>query len=217
MPADEPHRRSDESRALRAPGRASPAALSREPIPPQEVHCISRPAGGIRQAFSRQSRGRGRLGARASCRRIPPSVDSAREMDKEDCMKRIIVSLAVFFLASVALVGSAAAVERSYVILSRGQGAGSTAIGDVVAAAGGAVTDQFESIGIVVATSADPGFLAAVLADPRVVEAAEDVEVQWLPPNETTQAVQETETGEPGAQGVNSEPYNGYLRSEEHV
>jgi subtilisin family serine protease len=74
------------------------------------------------------------------------------------------------------------------VILARGQGAGSTAFAGAVAAAGGTVTSQLEGIGVIVASSADPNFAVNAAAIPEVQSVAEDVEIQWIPPNE--QAVQ---------------------------
>lgn len=70
---------------------------------------------------------------------------------------------------------------RSYVIVARGQGSGSTAIDDLVSAAGGTITGSLAAIGVVFASSSNSQFLAAVTADPRIQEAAEDVEVNWIP------------------------------------
>jgi len=70
---------------------------------------------------------------------------------------------------------------KDYVIVARGQGSGSTALADVVANAGGTITGGQDAIGVVFATSDNPNFLAAVTADSRVQQAAEDVQIRWIP------------------------------------
>ncbi len=96
-------------------------------------------------------------------------------------------------------------VTRHYLVLAKGQGLGSTAFLNSVAGAGGTVTGVIDEIGVVLADSSSPTFLADITADRAVQDAAEDPEIQWLPPNE--QAVEATGIG---AAGVNSEPYWGY-------
>lgn len=95
---------------------------------------------------------------------------------------------------------------RSYLILARSQGAGSADLDDLVAAAGGAVTGRLPQIGVVLATSASPDFLARVSADARVQQAAEDLEVPWIPDEHAT-LVQASDLQ---ANGLNSEPYWAY-------
>ncbi len=96
---------------------------------------------------------------------------------------------------------------KTFVILSHGQGAGSTDLDGTIAAAGGEITARYDAIGVVVATTANPDFLTTIAADPRVQNVAEDIEVQWIP----TENAVEAAAIEPGETGVNSEPYNGYL------
>jgi subtilisin family serine protease len=123
-------------------------------------------------------------------------------------MRRVVL----LFLGSLVVVGlygdhiKAQDVTRHYLIVAKGQGLGSTAFLNSVAAAGGTVTGVIEDIGVVLADSSDQAFLANIKAEPSVQDAAEDVEIQWLPPNEP--AVEATL--EPQPDGVNSEPYYGY-------
>lgn len=112
------------------------------------------------------------------------------------------------FLALVLAGGAALAADapRAYLILAWTQGRGSTNLDDLVSAAGGAITGRLPDIGVVLATSANPGFLAQVSSDARVQQAAEDVEVPWLPDVHAT-AAQESGLQ---ANGLNSEPFWGY-------
>ena len=116
--------------------------------------------------------------------------------------------LSSLFLALV--LGGAAALAadapRPYLILAKGQGPGSTNLDDLLTAAGGTITGRLPDIGVVLATSAHPDFLALVAADPRVQQAAEDIEVPWVPDEHAT-AVRESDLQ---TQGLNSEPYAGY-------
>jgi subtilisin family serine protease len=119
-------------------------------------------------------------------------------------MKRLLT----FFVIAAALVAladplMAAAADKTYLILTKGQGKSSTAIDDLLAAAGGSVVTRLEAIGVVVASSANPDFLNAIARDPRVAQAAEDVEVQWLPPLRTS----DVEAFDVVAQGLNSETF----------
>ncbi len=115
-------------------------------------------------------------------------------------------AVAVAALLSTRGVGAQAS-AKTFLILTHAQGPGSAALDDAVQAAGGAVTARYDEIGVVVASSANPGFLAAIAADARVQQAVEDVEIQWIP----TENAIEAGSIEPGVDGVNSEPYNGYL------
>jgi lantibiotic leader peptide-processing serine protease len=122
-------------------------------------------------------------------------------------MRRVLL----LFLGSFVVVGlygdhvKAQDVTRHYLIVAKGQGLGSTAFLNSVTAVGGTVTGVLEDIGVVLADSSDQAFLANIKAEPAVQDAAEDVEIPWLPPNE--QAVEAIGV-EPA--GVNSEPYWGY-------
>src|SRR5262245_27418080 len=72
-------------------------------------------------------------------------------------------------------------VNKTYVFMAKGQGAGSTSF---AAALGASVIAQYDETGIVVAQSADPNFPAQAAALSGVQSVTEDVEVQWIPPNE---------------------------------
>ncbi|WP_243288110.1 S8 family serine peptidase [Geothrix terrae] len=118
-------------------------------------------------------------------------------------------SLPTGLFLTLALAGGvalAADAPRAYLILARGQGRGSTNLDDLVASAGGAITGRLPDIGVVLATSANPAFLAQVTADARVQQAAEDLEVPWLPDVHAT-AAQDSDLQ---ANGLNSEPYWSY-------
>jgi subtilisin family serine protease len=123
-------------------------------------------------------------------------------------MRRVVL----LFLGSLVVVGlygdhiKAQDVTRHYLIVAKGQGLGSTAFLNSVAAAGGTVTGVLEDIGVVLADSSSPEFLANIKAEPAVQDAAEDVEIQWISPSEP--AVEATVQPQPD--GVNSEPYWGY-------
>jgi lantibiotic leader peptide-processing serine protease len=71
--------------------------------------------------------------------------------------------------------------NKTYVIMAQGQGSGSTSF---AAALGSSVIAQYDEIGIVVAQSADPNFPAQAAALSGVQSVTEDVEVQWISPNE---------------------------------
>lgn len=120
-------------------------------------------------------------------------------------MKRLPTRL---FLALVLAGGATLAAEgpRPYLILTKGQSADSLSLDDLMASAGGTITGRLPEIGVVLASSDNPGFLALVTADARVQQAAEDIEVPWLPDEHAT-AAQESDLQ---ATGLNSEPYWGY-------
>lgn len=120
-------------------------------------------------------------------------------------MNRFTTVLSLIFLLSLGVV-SAADAPLNYLIVAKGHGPGSADLDDIVALAGGAVTAKIPEIGIVLASSANPGFLALVAADQRVQQAAEDIEVQWII-NEHAVAANESDLQ---AQALNSEPYSGY-------
>jgi subtilisin family serine protease len=109
----------------------------------------------------------------------------------------------VFLLTGVlVLSASGQSSNKSYLLLSRTQGAGSTPFAQSL---GPALVANLKAIGVVIATSSDPNF-ATWAATLRGVQAvAEDPEIQWLPKEPAVQLTGVT------ADGVNSEPYNGYL------
>ncbi len=120
-------------------------------------------------------------------------------------MKRLST---IFFIVLVILggVGFAADTPHNYLIVAKGHGPGSADLDDLMAYAGATITGKIPEIGVVLAASANPDFLAIVNADTRVQEAAEDIEVQWLP-RENVFGVAESDLQ---ATGVNSEPYWSY-------
>jgi lantibiotic leader peptide-processing serine protease len=129
-------------------------------------------------------------------------------------MKRALAPLASL-LASVTVLAAVVSPERvtaqaapqDYVILTNAQGSGSTRSVVGAAAGYGTVTQDLESIGVVLARSTNPGFAAALAGQPGVAAVAPDSKVQWISPRERT--VQATGL-RPGPSGVNTEPYIGY-------
>jgi len=114
----------------------------------------------------------------------------------------------VLFIVLVLLgvVGFAADTPHNYLIVAKGHGPGSTDLDDLMAYAGAAITAKIPEIGVVLASSANPDFLAIVNADARVQEAAEDIEVQWI----NNELFVEASESDLQITGVNSEPYWGY-------
>jgi subtilisin family serine protease len=102
--------------------------------------------------------------------------------------------------------GFAADTPHNYLIVAKGHGPGSTDLDDLMGYAGATITAKIPEIGVVLATSANPDFLAIINADARVQEAAEDIEVQWI---NNEQFVEASES-DLQITGVNSEPYSGY-------
>jgi len=120
-------------------------------------------------------------------------------------MRRILaVMVFVFVLFAGAALASGA--PTNYLIVAKGHGQGSADLDNIVARAGGAITAKIPEIGVVLASSFNPNFLAVVTADLRVQEAAEDIEVQWI---NNEQFVEASES-DLQVTGVNSEPYWGY-------
>src|ERR1035437_7063289 len=105
----------------------------------------------------------------------------------------------------VLALATGAAAANSYVIVSPGQGAGSTAaVAAAVRAANGTVTKNFDKIGVIVAESNNSNFMASVTASRAAISIAQDTEVQWIKPVAT-----EATSISPGPTGVNSEPFWG--------
>lgn len=86
-------------------------------------------------------------------------------------------------LLSLVVAGSSLAQNstKTYLVLARGQGAGSTSF---ASALGANVIAQYDAIGVVVAQSSDPNFAAQAAALSGVQSVTEDQEVQWISPNE---------------------------------
>jgi len=120
-------------------------------------------------------------------------------------MRRI---LAVMVFVSVLFAGAALAsgAPTNYLIVAKGHGQGSADLDNLVARAGGVITAKIPEIGVVLVSSFNPNFLAVVTADLRVQQAAEDIEVQWIP----REKVVEVSESDLQITGVNSEPYWGY-------
>lgn len=93
-----------------------------------------------------------------------------------------------------------AANAKSFVILTTGQ-----PVGDAVAAAGGVLVDDYPAVGVAIADADSPDFLARIVRSKSVRTAVEDVTFQAF----GDLVVQEAGL-DPGAQGVNSEPFVGY-------
>lgn len=94
-------------------------------------------------------------------------------------LKRTLSLIAVLvFTVSLTL---AQAGPTTYIIMAKGQGAGSTSF---AAALGSSVIAQYDGIGIVVAQSSDPNFPAQAAALAGVQSVTADQEVQWIPPSE---------------------------------
>lgn len=125
-------------------------------------------------------------------------------------MKRLMtigVVIGLLVGAMLTLHPLAAGVMRDYVIVAKSQGHGSTSIDDAVASAGGTITGKLEGIGVVLASSDNPDFLAAVVRDARVQQAAEDVDVQWIPDNENPSPA-DNMAAQASALSVNNEPFS---------
>jgi lantibiotic leader peptide-processing serine protease len=123
----------------------------------------------------------------------------------------------LFRLVLIVLVGavvctsplSAQNQKMNYVILAKGQGTGSTSFAKSL---GPALVSNLEKIGVVTATSSDPGFAAWALAMSGVQAVAQDPEIQWLPKEVTLRLnVKQAGPHTVKAEAVNAEPFNGYL------
>lgn len=93
-----------------------------------------------------------------------------------------------------ALVTSVAAAQNSktYIILAKNTGAGST--NSFAASLGSSLVAQYDEAGIVVAQSSDPNFANWAASQPGVGQVAEDQVVNWLP-NETSIQVNAADAG----------------------
>ena len=119
---------------------------------------------------------------------------------------RRIVAVMVFVFVLFAGAALASSAPTNYLIVAKGHGQGSADLDNLVARAEGVITAKISEIGVVLASSFNPNFLAVVTADLRVQKAAEDIEVQWIP----TEKVVEASESDLQVTGVNSEPYWGY-------
>jgi subtilisin family serine protease len=128
-------------------------------------------------------------------------------------MRKAILGAPIFGVAATVgfsfagATANAAGQAKRYIVITKAQGSGSTAIGNAVKAAGGAVQTRVDTIGALAVTSDRDDFAAQLKKDARVQYVLDDVEVQWLP---DVHAVEANET-DLQQQGVNSEQYNAYL------
>ena len=94
-------------------------------------------------------------------------------------MKRNIAlaaSVVAFATSGIAM----QAYSKDFVIVTKGQGVGSTNLDQAVAGAGGTITGRQPEIGVAFASSDSPSFASALSADSRVQFVVEDVNVQWI-------------------------------------
>jgi subtilisin family serine protease len=96
---------------------------------------------------------------------------------------RVLRLVLVILIAAVLVVPfvNAQNVTKNYVILAKGQGPGSTAFAKNL---GPALVANLQSIGVVLAKSADPNFATWAAAQVGVQGVTEDPQVQWLDPKE---------------------------------
>jgi subtilisin family serine protease len=109
----------------------------------------------------------------------------------------------VFAVCLLVCTFSLIAAPHQYVITGTGQGSGSTSFASAIPAAGGTVVRNMERIGIVVATSDDPNFVATMSTAGGVKFVTPDMEVKWINGEKVAE-------GAIIADGLNSEPYFAY-------
>jgi subtilisin family serine protease len=86
-------------------------------------------------------------------------------------------------ISAAAVFGAALpAYGAGYVIVAKGQGAGSTSLDSAVAGAGGVITGRHEAIGVVFADSSNPNFAAQVAVNAKVQSVTADMSVKWIEP-----------------------------------
>lgn len=124
---------------------------------------------------------------------------------KRKVLLNIVVVFALLLVVYPSQVASAATPATNYLILAKGQGAGSTNFQNAIQAAGGTVTNVFESIGVVTAVSSNPNFVAQVQANSLVQSVSVDVVINWLPDNE--QVVQADNVAQAGGSSLLTEPF----------
>ena len=96
-------------------------------------------------------------------------------------MKRL-TPVAAAAIALATSLGATAAFGKDYVIITKGQGVGSTNLDQAVANAGGTLTGRQQDIGVAFASSDNAGFAATLISDSRVQDVVEDVIVPWIDP-----------------------------------
>src|SRR3954462_1211757 len=95
-------------------------------------------------------------------------------------MKSLLVLLAT------GLASAASAAPANYLVVSTGND--TTAARKAVVAHGGTVTDELGAIGVVVASADTANFAAQVAAEPGVLSADVDPDIQWIPPGMSIEA-----------------------------
>jgi subtilisin family serine protease len=111
-------------------------------------------------------------------------------------MKRLTPVAAAAFALATSL-GATVAFGKDYVILTKGQGVGSTNLDQAAANAGGTITGRQQDIGVAFASSDNPGFAGLMLSDSRVQDVVEDVQVNWIPDSLSIPADAETTSAVP--------------------
>src|SRR3954467_12944290 len=114
-------------------------------------------------------------------------------------MKSLLVLLAT------GLAGAASAAPANYLVVSTGND--TTAARKAVVAHGGTVIDELGAIGVVVASADNANFAARVAAEPGVLSADVDPDIQWIPPGMSIEATDLP----PATDGVNAGPLNNFL------
>jgi hypothetical protein len=118
-------------------------------------------------------------------------------------ISKLLQASFVFLLTTfVVLNASAQTASKTYLLLSKTQGARSTAFAQSL---GPALVANLKAIRVVIASSSDPKFATWAAALPGVQAVAVDPEIQWLPQEPAAQL-----TGI-AANVANSEPFSPYL------
>src|SRR3954468_9726318 len=111
----------------------------------------------------------------------------------------------LFVLLATGIAGAASAAPSNYLVVATGNG--TTAARNTVVAHGGTVIDELGAIGVVVASADNANFAAQVAAEPGVLSADVDPDIQWIPPGMSIEATDLP----PSTNGVNAEPRNNFL------
>ena len=100
-------------------------------------------------------------------------------------LRSVLICSILALMATLAFSQTSA---KNYLIVATGQGPGATTFANRVAAAGGLVTANIESIGVVTATSDNPRFAQLMAAEDGVQSIAEDPLIPWLLPEKVVPA-----------------------------
>ncbi len=97
----------------------------------------------------------------------------------------VLIIIAVLLSAvPQAQTASAAEAPRQYLILTKDTTKVNPSVLTAITKAGGTVTNVFDAIGVVAATSSNANFYTSLKKNTYVQAVSEDVEMNWLPPNE---------------------------------